>query len=401
MSQKLYKNKILISIGLGLMLSLSSVAQDITYNEFGKGIKIHAKDSSFSMKFSTRFQTLYTGVLNTETDEWTDALLIRRARLKFEGHAYSPKLTYKIELGLTNRDIGGIVPQTNNAPNIILDAVLKYQFSPGWSVWFGQTKLPGNRERVISSQKLQFVDRSLVNSLFNIDRDIGVQLHHKGKLGTGVFKQAFSISKGEGRNVIINNSGGYDYTVRVEYLPFGEFASKGDYFGADLKREETPKLSIGATYDYNQGASRQRGQLGLFVIDEFGDQVTNDLSTVFIDAMFKYKGWSIASEFATKASKENKDAQFNYTTGDGFVIQSGYLFKNNFELAGRFTTVKPDDLNYSSIVEQNEFTLGVSKYFVEHSLKIQSDISYRQLDDINGEIIPDLIRFRFQMELSF
>ena len=30
----------------------------------------------------------------------------RRARLKFSGFAYSPKLKYKLELGLSNRDIG-------------------------------------------------------------------------------------------------------------------------------------------------------------------------------------------------------------------------------------------------------------------------------------------------------
>ena len=32
---------------------------------------------------------------------------IRRARLKFDGFALSPKLKYKLELGLSNRDIAG------------------------------------------------------------------------------------------------------------------------------------------------------------------------------------------------------------------------------------------------------------------------------------------------------
>lgn len=381
---------------LMLLFTFKSFSQDLTTNKFGKGLKVIAKDSSFSLKFGTRFQTLYEGKLNTETNDWSDKFLIRRARLKFEGFAYDPRLTYKVELGLSNRDIGGVTPQTNNTANVILDAVLKFEFANNWQLWFGQTKLPGNRERVISSQKLQFVDRSLVNSRFNLDRDITIQLHHKGKLGHGVVKQAIAISKGEGRNVTVDNIGGYDYTARLEYLPFGSFTSKGDYFGSDLKREEKPKLSIGATYDFNDGAGRQRGQLGSFVVDTLDNQIANNLSTVFIDVMFKYKGWSIMSEYANK--KANKDLNFDkkYGTGNGFVFQTGYLFDNNFEVATRYTTINPDDVNFSGLAQEAEYTLGLSKYFVEHSLKIQSDLGYT--DIANSD---DQFRFRFQVELSF
>ncbi len=381
---------------LVLFLSQAAFAQDTTYNKFGKGISIMANDSSFSLKFSTRFQTLYEGTLNTKTDDWSDKFLIRRARLKFDGFVYDPRVKYKIELGLSNRDIGNVVPQTNNTANVILDAVIKYAFAKNWEVWFGQTKLPGNRERVISSQKLQFVDRSLVNSRFNIDRDITLQLHHKGKLGNGIIKQAAAISKGEGRNITVDNIGGYDYTARIEYLPFGNFTGKGDYFGSDLKREEKPKLSIGITYDYNDRAARQRGQLGNFVADDTGNQITNSLSTIFIDAMFKYNGWSIMSEFAHKSAQKDLDADNKYGTGTGFVLQTGYLLDNNFEIAGRFTIIDPDNATFSGLKEETEYTLGISKYFVGHSLKIQSDLAYTDIGNDDNKL-----RFRFQVELSF
>lgn len=376
-----------------LVITQATVAQDLTSNQFGKGIKIIAKDSSFSLKFGARFQTLYEGVYNEVSENYNDKLLIRRSRLKFEGFAYSPKLEYKIELGLSNRDVGGASPETGNAPRIIFDAVLKWHFKDNWQLWFGQTKLPGNRERVISSQKLQFVDRSLVNSRFNLDRDIGVQLHHKNNFGASVLKQAISISIGEGRNITSDNIGGYDYTGRIEYLPFGEFASKGDYFGSDLKRESKPKLAFGATYDYNDGASRQRGQLGSFMSDSLGF-VTNDLSTYFFDIMFKYNGWSIMSEYAHRESKKSI-INTKFGTGYGFVFQTGYLFKNNFEIAGRYTSINPIDPDFSSISKEDEYTLGVSKYFMGHNLKIQSDLSYR-----NKSLSDNTIGYRFQIELS-
>ena len=146
---------------LVLIFSLLScqqiLGQDITSNKFGKGIGIVAQDSSFALKFGARFQTLYDGRLNLENQDYNDRILIRRYRLKFDGWVYNPKVVYKLELGISNPDIsGGDIPQAGLTSRIILDAVVKWNFAPNWSFWVGQTKLPGNRERVISSQNLQF-----------------------------------------------------------------------------------------------------------------------------------------------------------------------------------------------------------------------------------------------------
>ena len=87
---------------------------------------------------------------------------------------------------------------------------MKWNFSGNFVLWAGQTKLAGNRERVVSSGDLQMVDRSLLNSRFNIDRDIGLQLrHHFNLTDTFIVKEVFSISQGEGRNVTTGNLGGH------------------------------------------------------------------------------------------------------------------------------------------------------------------------------------------------
>src|SRR5690606_1010010 len=241
--------------------------------EFGNGIfNIEAPDSSWSMKFALRFQTLFTTnydyLSTTGIENGSSNFQIRRSRLKFDGHAFSSKLKYKVELGLSNRDIaGGIDSEHRMAPRIIYDAVLKYNLVGNLFIWAGQTKLPGNRERVISSGDMQFVDRSLLNARFNIDRDIGFQLRHHFDLGKLRIKEIFSLSQGEGRNMTDDNIGGYDWTGRLEFLPFGPFDSKDkdDYIGSALKRYKTPKLCVGVTYDFNDRSSRERGQLGRFM----------------------------------------------------------------------------------------------------------------------------------------
>jgi len=378
-----------------------TTAQNRLTSSFGKGIQYLANDSSFYTKFSVRFQTLYNGLYFPDSKRYEDVLLTRRFRLKFDGWAFSPRVVYKLELGQSNRDTGGGDSESfNNTSRIILDAVIKWNFYRNWTFWFGQTKLPGNRERLISSQKLQTVDRSMVNARYNIDRDLGIQLHHRSQLGRAVVREMFSVSIGEGRDIITNNIGGYDYTGRLEFLPMGDFVSNGDYFGADLKREESPKLAIGVTYDYNDGAARQAGQRGNFVKDSLGNQLHNSLSTLFLDMIFKYQGFSLQSEYANKSAEENvmgysESGEIRYITGTGFVVQAGYVLKSNWELTGRFTTVKPDEPDYSAVILEDEYTIGISKYIVEHNLKVQTDFSYRERDSRDNFYL-----FRLQVELA-
>lgn len=363
---------------------------------FGKGISILAADSSFSMKLGFRFQTLfvYEDFLNDYVPATTN-FLVRRSRIKMDGFAFSPKLQYKVELAISNRDMGKPIPEVGNAPSIVLDAVLKWNIAKNTYLWFGQTKLPGNRERVISSQALQFVDRSLLNSEFNIDRDLGIQLHHSIKLGNMVINEIISVSSGEGRNITTTNKGGYDYTGRIEFLPFGKFSSKGDYVGGAIHREEKPKLSVAFGYDFNDDASRSKGQLGNF------QSATTDLSTIMADLMFKYKGFSLMAEYMNKTSpntivKDTSGAILGkFETGSGFNIQTGYILKNNIEFAGRYTLIMPHkDLNEN---DYSQYTFCISKYFKEHNLKIQSDFSLLQENTVS-----DLeLMFRLQVELAF
>ncbi|SNR26103.1 Phosphate-selective porin O and P [Maribacter sedimenticola] len=373
---------------------------------FGNGLfNLVGKDSSWTMKVEARMQILATNTWNSENGGLTDPeqnFLVRRARLKFDGFAYSPKLEYKIELGLSNRDISGASQFTGNAPRYILDAVVKWNFYENFVLWFGQTKLPGNIERVISSGNLLQVDRSLLNGRFTIDRDMGFQLRHKTNIGQKfLIREIFALSQGEGRNITTGNLGGLQYTSRLELLPFGEFLGRGDYKGSDLNREKTPKLMIAATYDSNQNAVKSRSNQGSYLFNDVGFFETN-INTVFIDAMFKYNGFSFMGEYANRTAKDpiakNSDGSATGSVvevGSGLNLQSGYLFENNWEVSGRFTTIGLDQ-EITGQNTQNQYTLGLSKYIVGHKLKVQSDLSY--LSQIAS---TDILTYRLQLEVHF
>ena len=398
--------KLLLLIPI-VFLSINTQAQEISDTSFGKGlINFVAKDSTFSVKFAPRFQVRsmsswdHNGAIYGSPEH---NFIVRRARLKFDGFAYSPKLKYKIELGLSNRDISGANDFNRNTPRYILDAVIMWKFAKNWELWAGQTKLPGNVERVVSSGNLQLIDRSLLNSRFNIDRDLGVQIRHKSNLGGNfITREKFSISQGEGRNVTEGNEGGLQYTARLELLPFGAFKSKGDYSQSDLKREEKPKLMLGFTYNFNEEAVRERGFAGDYMIRTDETIYGTDQTTIFVDAMYKYNGFSFMGEYAKRTADNEIATEIDGVTPTGDVVltgnalnlQAGYLFKNNYEIAGRYTTLEFESVTGKDPTKQ--YTLGFNKFVLGHKLKIQSDLSYTTVD---GEAAN--ITFRLGFDLHF
>ena len=394
-----------VSLCIALFLCMNISSQETNAPKFGKGLfNLIGKDSSFSMNVSARMQMLGTTNwdLNNGLSNPSSNLLVRRARLKFSGFAYSPKLKYKLELGLSNRDIGKASSFTNEAPKYILDAVVKWNFSGNFVLWFGQTKLPGNRERVISSGDLQLVDRSLLNSRFNIDRDMGFQLrHHFNLTDTFIVKEMFAISQGEGRNITTGNLGGHQYTSRIELLPFGKFASKGDYRGSDLKFEPVPKLALGFTYDFNNDAVKNRSNQGSYMTNDTGFYSTN-ISTVFVDAMYKHKGFSVMAEYAYRDAEDafakNSDGTLTgdvVQVGNALNLQTGYLLSKTLEISGRYTNIDWDS-DITGKGAENQYTLGLSKYIVGHKLKVQTDVSYLDLASKTNQFM-----YRLQVDIHF
>ncbi|MBT8283169.1 MAG: OprO/OprP family phosphate-selective porin [Muriicola sp.] len=397
----------LLLIGTLTCFIFSLHSQDSNAPAFGKGLfNLVGKDSSWTMKIGTRMQFLTIAEWNTPEEGGLTSpeqnFLIRRARLKFDGFAYTPKLKYKIELGLSNRDISGGNAFTRNTPRYILDAVVMWNFAGNFVLWAGQTKLPGNIERVISSGNLQQVDRSLVNSRFNIDRDVGFQLRHHFNISENfLIREKVALSQGEGRNVTEGNEGGHQYTGRLEFLPFGKFESKGDYSGSDLKREATPKLMFAINYDINQDAVKTRSNLGSYMFNDTGLYETT-INTFFFDGMFKYNGFSFMWEYANRDAEDPiaKNSDGTETgdvvwVGDGINLQGGYLLPSNWEISGRYTSIELDE-GITGRSPETQYTLGVSKYIVGHKLKVQSDLSYLSIDNGTNEVM-----FRLQLDVHF
>lgn len=263
----------------------------------------------------------------------------------------------------------------------------------------------GESRRINSSSALQFVDRSIVNSEFNLDRDFGIFGEYNQHLfGSLDLAAKASITTGEGRNWGNNKGSGLAYTGRIELFPLGRFTGKGDAMEGDYEREQTPKILLAGAYSYNDRALRAQGSNG----DKLLFDQTRNLSSYFVDFIFKYQGFAFYTDFMGRISssspliKSGENVEQYVLTGMGLNVQASYLFRSNWEIALRNSTIMPDKevQPYANYRSHNQSTFGVTKYLIDHRLKVQADLSYNYKNEF---VDSDYNRWqlRFQIELGF
>ncbi len=338
-----------------------------------KGISI-SKDSLFLLNIRFRMQNRFGVRTESGEDfsiEQTD-FRVRRLRLRLDGYVLNPRMQYYIQLGFSKADLD---LESGTYAQPIRDAMIYYYFADNFYVGFGQGKLPGNRERVISSGNLQFADRSVANGVFTLDRDFGFfgyyTLPTKGRAN---YQLKGAINTGEGRNSSPGD-GGLSYTGRFEYLPFGMFLNSGDYSEGDLEFEATPKLSVGVTYNYNDQAVRARGQLGSTLYE------ARDLQVFIADAMFKYMGWAVMAEYFQRTApnpfthNEAGDTKVVWV-GTGNNLHLSRMISRKSELALRYSSVRPTKEVEMYEDQGDEAAMGYTRYVNGHRIKIQGNVGY-------------------------
>ncbi len=370
----------------------------LPYYNFKRGLGLTAPDSLFQFNIRFRMQNRMTYLQNDAGDEIFDGQ-IRRLRLRFDGYVGNPKFLYAIQLSFAPGDIGTV--QEGDNVNIIRDAVIFYRPNRNWSFSFGQTKLPGNRQRINSSGALQLTDRTINNARFNIDRDFGWQAYYlqsqKDKFSYNI---KTAVSTGNGRNVTKEPDNGFALTGKVELYPLGAFTNDGSFFEGDIVREQKPKLMVSGVFHRNVNARLTQGQLGFELYEK------KTMESVLLDAMVKYKGWAFMTAYMNRMANDPiainplDTTEFNYVyVGEGLDYQLSYIFLNNIEITGRYSNqnVNPEIKEFTPDIQA--YTLGFTKYIWEHAFKIQTEFTYDQLNYYNGTTKNNWL-VRFQIEIG-
>ncbi|TNE68758.1 porin [bacterium] len=398
------KLKALLAVGMFSFWGITASAQfeeiDIYQTQIDpvSGIKVLSKDSSYSINMRFRLQNRFEAEADDvdQPYKWDrHVFLTRRFRLRSDGYVVDKTFRYAFQLSFTQGDQDFA---TTGLPNIVRDAMVFYKPNNKFEIGFGLTKLPGNRQRVISSGEQQFVDRSILNSMLNVDRDHGIFFRYKEEKVKIPFRLQLALSNGTGRNYD-EKTAGFAATGKLELLPLGEFKYKGDYFDGDFVHEEKPKLSLAVAYSLNKDAVRTGGQIGKALYGE------SDINTLFADVLFKYRGWAFMGEFALRDASNpvtfdgvNPTPRFVYT-GNANNIQLSYQSKKHHEVALRWARFTPNKDIEVYQAKLNDVTLAYTKYVRFHRVKVQADITYRNAHS-NVVTTTDYWLYRFQIEMG-
>lgn len=371
----------------------------LPYFNYKNGLGITTPDSLFSINFRFRAQSR-VGYVSASDKDMTPKefdFRVRRLRMRIGGFIYTKRLTYNIQLSFSRADMDWDVSQV---PNVLRDAMIAYEIPQGFTFAIGQGKLPGNRQRVISSGEQQFADRSIVNNVLTLDRDFGVFVNYENYFKNFYFIIKAAITSGEGRNIITSDKG-LAYTARLELLPLGEFTDRGDYFEGDLLHEQKPKLSVAGTVHYNHLARRTQGQLGTMLY------APRNLFSVHADAVLKYRGFALSSEYLYRSTDSaltvsTEGAKRYVYVGQGINTQASYCFKKPmFEIALRHSLLIPDKQLRALENQKSEYAVCLSKYIMKHRLKVQTDFTYhREYNYTKDTNEHNNFGWRFQVELG-
>ncbi|HXV74925.1 MAG TPA: porin, partial [Candidatus Polarisedimenticolaceae bacterium] len=282
---------------------------------YDDGLLVETGDGNFSTRINWRAQFRLTDLSSDELVGEEDGVeeesgfLIRRARFKMKGHAYRPWLKFKFEYGI--------------AASVMLTLLFDIEQSEELALWVGQYKVPYNRERVDSSGEQQFVDRSIVNTPFTIDRQSGLTL--TGRLFAGKrtdSSYAVGWYTGTGRGGELDNEqqgmyvGRWQWNFLGRLLPFSQ---------SDIARYPEGRGSLALAAASNTGrftafSSSGGGQLPGF--DETDEPGRYRLDQWMAELAYMRRGLSLQSEYHFKKIDDRVAQQI--TELEGWYGQVGY-----------------------------------------------------------------------------
>lgn len=303
---------------------------------------------------------------------------IRRAKTQLEGWFWKPEVQFELQIGWAGSDATGGSATFSGLEDALLnwDASRKGTFM----VQAGQFKVPFGRQELTSSERQQFVDRSILSGEFTRSRDVGVQLW--GRVLADKLEYRAGVFNGNGRNRPINDNDKLQYDARLTFEPWGRVG----YSESDFESKDKPLLAVAVEFEDNDNARATSAPPG--------GLLTNFHDTTFgADLVFKYKGFSAYGELFLRERDPEQGESFN---SNGYVIQSGYFLKRDvIELAFRYASWDPSDATGGD--DQTEVGGAANYYFLKHRLKLQAD--YRSIqDDIQDQSTDEL---RFQLQFVF
>lgn len=389
--------KKILLIAAILLVAVSVEAQEKSSNikfELGKGLNISFNNEQHNVYLGGYVQSnaIYEYIKGDENNRFN--LGVKRAYLALGGNFYENKLSFFLQMNYVD-----------SYP--LLDAWIAYQPLKQLKITVGQKQsFASTRSMMFYDYALALGDRGISDrTFFGSGREFGIFAESRLPFHSTGFDLGLAITSGDGRNAFgatssYSDKGGLKYSGRATFYPLGFFTKGNELTGTDFAREKSVKIAVGGSYSYNDGASNRIGDgSGDFLLYNENGRVTYPgYQKITADVLVKYNGFTFLAEMTNASAKNLSDIYVtptpvgklrpreiaNYLTlGNGYNVQAGYLFKNNWAVDARYGIVTPEwSSNQTQITKTEAYTLGGAKYFIDNRLKLQMTLSYQNQPEL-------------------
>ncbi len=363
---------------------------------YKKGFYFRTRDDKFFMRMTGRIQMRYgyEDRDNVPGEEDDSSFSLRRARLKWDGYAYKD-FKYKIELALKSQGTKATSTADEDKAKAVelIDWWAEYKKYSYAKIRFGQWKVPFNSQRVVSSSKLQMIDRASSQDEFTMDRQIGTMV--SGNLFGKKMEYYAGMFNGNGRNEKSNGNNEHLYIARASWNPFGSYGKGIGEQISDLAWSEKPMAHLSAAIAFDNAADET------IDLDGLGETTSADVDRTSLVGEYglKYKGFSTSAEFYWR---KYDNIGGKSIIDRGFFVQGGYfLIPKHLEIAGRYSLVDYDNRREADAVR--EATAGINYFFAGQGKKLQFNFVRLDNEFPNSVSTSDDIDYfyRLQFQLAF
>lgn len=323
---------------------------------------------------------------------------ISRARLGFRGYVLEDYLRYNLGLDMSP----GNARLVNAFAEVNLQDALGLGFGTSTRLRYGFWRTNFGRQAAESSQRMQFVDRSLASAVFNLGTNTGLSLIGGFTAGYRPVRYELNLSNGFGTFALTSRESLDAHpavALRVTQELFGDYQSgesdhdlspfaavrSGFSLGYTRRTRRGPE---GSTAEFDNGpafllvADPVAGE-AVFAMDQLrGIEQAYDLWLAGVELDCKHAGWSLHTEYLFRWIDNvqfNSDHDFRDYT-HGFYVQGGYFLTEKVEVVARQSTIyargegrgSPTGANYRTT--SNATGVGVNFYFRRDFSKLQVDV---------------------------
>ncbi len=373
---------------------------------------------SYRLKISGWGQLRITNFHSTGPNNDLNQLQLKRARLVFSGHAFTPDFSYFVQLDGRS---------TSGDDVRLLDYFLSFDLGHHW--WgaehkflvlkTGKYRVPSTLARYFSGREFQFTDNSVASTFFDVNRSLAIGLYGERQLvgrplswETAIFNGLVTGGAETGSAGALDNN--FAYSGRLMFYPTGDW---GESDLADYEFHLEPATRVGlafacsrineeGTSEYDTIRVVDSGQLLSTLLPLEAEEYLVCLYAV--DGSIKYRGLSFAAEYYFRNISNFVGIRQTDLFDHGFWLQSGYfVVPQKLELLARWSRVVGNSGTLGALQQSSdEVAFGLCWYLRHNQAKFTIDgtwLNSAPIDSPQLDIRPGDQGFmaRTQIQFSF